>query len=230
VLGPILLLILGFAGLEWAIGHVSHSLALQSDSGHMLADAIAILIALGATGMTRLTRQSRRTLSPRWELGAAMINAIGLLLMAAFIAWEACKHLYNPPPTVISTPMLLTAIVGLLINGLGMWRLHQGSQQDLNLCGVFLHSLADLASSIGVIVAAIAITLLDWIWLDGVISLAIAGLIGGSGLWLLGRSWAHWQQPPVASLPPLATALPAWGWQEVGKTDLATLIQRSSAP
>ncbi|WP_448564685.1 cation diffusion facilitator family transporter [Trichothermofontia sp.] len=220
VLAPFLALVLGFAGLEWVIGRLSHSLALQSDSGHMLADAIAILIALGATGMTRLTRRYRRFLSPRWDLGAAIINAIGLVLMLGLIAWEACKHLYHPPPTVISFPMLLTAIVGLGVNGIGLWRLHVGSQQDLNLRGVFLHSLADLASSIGVIVAAIAISLLGWVWLDGLMSLGIAGLIGSSGLWLIRQSWAQWHQPA------LSPSLSASGWQEIGTTDLLTVIQR----
>ncbi len=229
VLGPILLLVLSFAGLEWVIGRFSHSLALQSDSGHMLADASAILIALGATGMTRLTRSYYRAHSRRWELGAALLNAIGLLFMAGLIAWEAAKHLAHPPTTVISLPMLLTAIVGLLINGIGMALLHRGSQQSLNLRGVFLHSLADLASSIGVIVAAIAISVLHWLWLDGVISLGIAGLIGGSGLWLMGQSWAQWRQGPPVQAPLLqSTSLAAWGWQEIGATDLATVIRRSS--
>lgn len=225
VLGPILWLILGFAVLEWVIGRLSHSLALQSDSGHLLADAIAILIALGATGMTRLTRRFARSLSPRWELGAAIVNAIGLVLMAGLMAWEACKHLYHPPTTVISLPMLLTASVGLLINGIGLWRLHPGSQQDLNLRGVFLHSLADLASSIGVIMAAIAIMFLNWVWFDGVISLGIAGLVGSSGLWLVRQSWVHWHRPPTS----LNAVLPTMGWQEIGKTDLASVIRRSSA-
>ncbi len=225
VLGPILWLILGFAVLEWVIGRLSHSLALQSDSGHLLADAIAILIALGATGMTRLTRRFARSLSHRWELGAAIVNAIGLVLMAGLMAWEACKHLYHPPTTVISLPMLLTAIVGLLINGIGLWRLHPGSQQDLNLRGVFLHSLADLTSSIGVIMAAIAIMFLNWVWFDGVISLGIAGLVGSSGLWLVRQSWVQWHRPPTS----LNAVLPAMGWQEIGKTDLASVIRRSSA-
>ncbi|UZQ54356.1 cation diffusion facilitator family transporter [Trichothermofontia sichuanensis B231] len=225
VLGPILWLILGFAVLEWVIGRLSHSLALQADSGHTLADAIAILIALGATAMTRLTHRFAPSRSPRWELGAAIVNAIGLVLMAGLMAWEACKHLYHPPTIVISLPMLLTAIVGLLINGIGLWRLHPGSQQDLNLRGVFLHTLADLASSIGVIMAAIAILFLNWVWLDGIIGLAIAGLVGSSGLWLVRQSWVQWQQFPRT----VTAALPAMGWQEIGKTDLASVLRRSSA-
>lgn len=225
VLRPVLVLILSFAGLEWAIGGFSHSLALQSDSGHMLADASAILIALGATGMTRLTRRYYRAHARCWELGAALLNAIGLLLMAGLIAWEAVQHLVHPPTTIISFPMLLTAIVGLLINSLGMALLHQGSQQSLNLRGVFLHSLADLVSSIGVIVAAITMTVLHWMWLDGVISLGIAGLIGGSGLWLLAQSWTQWHHGPPTPHPVAQTpCLSGWRWQEIGQTDLATLI------
>jgi cobalt-zinc-cadmium efflux system protein len=73
--------------------------------------------------------------------------------------------------------MLATASVGLGVNSVNIFLLHKDSHDDLNLKGAFLHILADAASSVGVIVAAIAVWALNWMWADGVISLLVSGLI-----------------------------------------------------
>jgi cobalt-zinc-cadmium efflux system protein len=73
--------------------------------------------------------------------------------------------------------MLVTALVGLGVNGLNAKYLHSCSHQDLNIKGAFLHILADLASSLGTIIAAIAVIWLNWTWADGAMSLVVAGLI-----------------------------------------------------
>jgi cobalt-zinc-cadmium efflux system protein len=73
--------------------------------------------------------------------------------------------------------MLAAASVGFGVNSINIFLLHKDSHNDLNLRGAFLHVLADAASSVGVIIAAIAVWALNWIWADGVISLFVSGLI-----------------------------------------------------
>jgi cobalt-zinc-cadmium efflux system protein len=214
-LGIFLSLVLGFAVVEWLVGTASHSLALRSDAGHMLADVGAIALALAASWMARLTLARPRPGQPRLEAIAALANGLGLLAMAGLISLEAWHHLVAPPAALVSGPMLGTALVGLAINGLGVWLLHGQGQASLNLRGAFLHVVADLASSLGVIVGALCMALFHWFWLDGALSLAIALLIASSALPLVYQSWRQLCDRSPADLSQL-------GFLETGRTDLAT--------
>jgi cobalt-zinc-cadmium efflux system protein len=216
----VLLLVVGFAAVEWVVGQFSHSLSLRSDSGHMIADAAAIAIAMVASGLARLPMLKRRRLSThRLESGAALVNGLGLLAMVGMIAWEALKHIATPPVDILSLPMLLTATIGMAVNGVSAWLLHRDAPADLNLKGAFLHVLADLVSSIGVILGAIAMTLFHWFWLDGIVSLTVALLIGSSAVSLIQQSLQRWRHP---SQPNLANL----GFLEIGKTTLVDLLSQ----
>jgi cobalt-zinc-cadmium efflux system protein len=113
----------------------------------------------------------------RVEILAALVNGLGLMTVAGLIAWEAIARLQAPPQEILSQPMLITAAIGLGINLLNASLLHTHSHDDLNVKGAFLHMLADAVSSVGVIVAAIAVLLFQWNWADGAISLGVAILI-----------------------------------------------------
>lgn len=186
-----------FALIEGAIGWVSHSLALVAEAGHLVADCGALGLALMATIVGRRSvRQGwigTHTLSldpqPSAEIWAAFVNGLGLVLISAWVIWEAIQHLHQPPHDIHSLPMLLTAIAGVLVNSVNVVLLHGNSHQDLNLKGAFLHVLADMLGSIGVIFAAIAVALLHWLWADCAISFVIAGLITLSAIPLIRESW-----------------------------------------
>ncbi|MBD2108930.1 cation diffusion facilitator family transporter [Nodosilinea sp. FACHB-13] len=224
-LGLFLSVVLGFAVVEWLVGSQSHSLALQSDAGHMLTDVGAIALALSASWLTRLTLARPRPGQPRLEAIAALVNGLGLLAMAGLISLEAWQHLSAPPVALVSGPMLGTALVGLGINGFGVWLLHGQGDESLNRRGAFLHVVADLVSSVGVIVGALCMALFHWFWVDGALSLAIALLIGSSALPLIYQSWGHLRgNRGNASLD-----LSALGFLEAGRTDLSAHILGSSS-
>ncbi len=227
-LGLFLTLVLGFAVVEWLVGSDSHSLALQSDAGHMLTDVGAIALALSASWLTRLTLAQSRPGQPHLEAIAALVNGIGLLVMAGLISLEAWHHLTVPTTTLVSGPMASTALVGLGINGFGVWFLHGQGDESLNRQGAFLHVLADLASSVGVIIGALCMALFHWFWVDGVLSLAIALLIGSSALPLIYHSWGQMTQPQTD--PPSRPELTSLGFLETGYTDLSSLLGVTPTP
>jgi cobalt-zinc-cadmium efflux system protein len=171
-----LLLIGGFAVVELGVGLLSHSLALIAEAGHMASDSLALLLALLASWVGQWPQQ-KLTGNQYLETGAALVNGIGLAAIALWIGWEAIHHLQAPPADIASLPMLLTAGVGVVVNGINVTVLHRGSDHDLNLKAAFLHVLADTVSSVGVILAAIVIATLRWLWVDGAISLFVAVLI-----------------------------------------------------
>ncbi|WP_052050283.1 cation diffusion facilitator family transporter [Leptolyngbya sp. KIOST-1] len=221
-LGLFLSLVLGFAVVEWLVGSASHSLALQSDAGHMLTDVGAIALALSASWLTRLTLARPRPGQPHLEAIAALINGVGLLAMAGLISLEAWQHLVAPTTTLVSAPMAGTALVGLGINGFGVWLLHGQGDTSLNRRGALLHVMADLASSVAVVVGALCMALFEWVWVDGALSLAIALLIGSSALPLIYQSWGQIAAPPNPAEADLN--LSRLGFLETGRTDLSTLL------
>jgi cobalt-zinc-cadmium efflux system protein len=113
----------------------------------------------------------------RLEVLAALVNGLGLACIAAWIMKEALVRLQSPSPEVYGLPMLITALIGLAINCINVFYLHGCSHNDINLKGVMLHLFADLVSSVGTIIAAIAVIWLNWTWADGAISLVVATLI-----------------------------------------------------
>lgn len=180
-----LILVGSFAGVELGIGVSSHSLALIAESGHMVSDCFALLLAFLATRMSHSSLQwgwigaNEIALKPNrsLETWAALINGCGLVAVTLWIAWETIVRFQLPAPDIASQPMLITAIAGLVINGINIAVLHQGSDHDLNLRAAFLHVVADALGAIGVIFAAIAVAVFHWVWADSAISLAIAALI-----------------------------------------------------
>lgn len=184
-----LLLIVGFSIAEFSVGLFSHSLALVAESGHMLSDGLALGLALVATWIARFPASRQATFGyRRIEILAALANGIGLGLVALWIGWEAVTRLHAASDEILSLPMLITAAIGLGINVLNAFLLHADSHDDLNVRGAFLHMVADAFSSVGVILAALAVWALGWNWADSLISVGVAVGVAAGVLPLIRQS------------------------------------------
>ncbi|OLP18213.1 cation transporter permease [Leptolyngbya sp. 'hensonii'] len=173
----VLVLLSLFFCVELGAGIWSHSLSLLADAEHLLSDLAALGIALGAAWLSRFASRWQVLHRLRLETMAALINGMSLAGVAFWIVQEAMARFQTPSPEILGLPMLVTALVGLLINSINVACLHGCSHQDLSTKGAFFHVLSDVISSVGTVLAAIAVIWLDWSWADGVISLMVAGLI-----------------------------------------------------
>ena len=168
--------------LEVAGGLVANSLALLADAGHMFTDVVGIGLALGAIWIAGRPANGGRTFGYlRLEILAAMVNAVLLFGVAAFVLVEAWRRL-AAPPEVASGLMLAVALIGLVANGVSLYMLRDAQRESLNMRGAYLEVLGDLAGSAAVIVAALVIALTAWAQADAVASAAI-------GLLILPRTW-----------------------------------------
>lgn len=154
LLSSVLVLVGCFSLAELAVGLWSNSLALLADSGHMISDTLALCITLFASWISQFNSSKKTFGYQRIEVISALINGIGLVAIALWIGWEAIARLQSPPDNILSLPMLITAGVGLGVNSINVLLLHDSSHHDINLRGAFLHIVADVISSVGVILAA----------------------------------------------------------------------------
>lgn len=173
---------LGVLAIELAGAWWSGSLALLSDAAHMFTDAAALAISLAATRIAKRPADTARSFGyGRFEVLAAALNALLLILAAAYILWEAWRRLWRPEE-IAWDAMLGVAALGLVANLAGMWLLAGGREHNLNVRGAYLEVWSDMLGSVGVIVGAAGIWLTGWAWLDSLIAIGI-------GLWVLPRSW-----------------------------------------
>lgn len=184
ILGAVLLITGLLFFVELVGGFVSNSLALLSDSGHMLTDTLALTLALLASLLAARPAGKQSTFGLyRLEILSALFNGSVLTIIAFFIFYQAYLRLLDPAP-VESTIMLVIATIGLLGNIGGAVILAGASRENLNVRGAFLHVLSDAAASIGVIVGGLLIHFLGWYYADPIIGFLIGLLIlrGAFGL------------------------------------------------
>ncbi len=163
----------------FVVGLRAHSLALLSEAGHNISDAAALLLSFVAVWLGNQPATDAKTFGyQRAGVLAAFFNALALVAVSTWIVIEAVGRLRHPE-AVASTPMMVVAAVGVLMNGLIatlLWRVGSGSG-DVNLRSVFIHMLGDTLSTAAVIAGGLAIRLTGLAWIDPALSLAIAGLI-----------------------------------------------------
>jgi cobalt-zinc-cadmium efflux system protein len=179
-----------FMFVEVIGGILSGSLALLADAGHMLTDTMALALAAVAFRVSSRPADSRRSYGyQRFQILAAFVNGLTLLVIVGWILFEAVRRLMSPPE-VMGPMMLVVASVGLLVNIFAFIVLHGGDKENLNIQGAALHVLGDLLGSIAAIVAAIVIIYTAWMPIDPILSVLVALLILRSAWHLLKRS-AH---------------------------------------
>ncbi|MGO4547170.1 cation diffusion facilitator family transporter [Paenibacillus sp. 2TAB23] len=187
-----LIITAGIMVLEFVGGLVTNSLALLSDSGHMLSDTAALALSLAAMWFAVRPRSSSRTYGfHRFEILAALLNGVTLFVIAAFIVVEAIKR-FGEPPTVASGTMMIIAGIGLLANLASAWFLMRKAdvKDNLNVRSAYLHVLGDAIGSVGAIIAGILMSLFSWYIADPIISVIVALLILKSA-WGIIKSTVH---------------------------------------
>jgi cobalt-zinc-cadmium efflux system protein len=164
-----------FAGLR------AHSLALMSEAGHNVSDALAVGLSFVAVWFqTRPATDTKTFGYQRAGVLAAFLNALMLIVIAGWIVWAAIER-FRRPTQVEPTIMMAVAAAGVLMNGAiatALWRV----SHDVNIRSVFIHMLGDTLSTAAVIAGGVFIVFTGRGWIDPALSLAIAALILWSSL------------------------------------------------
>ncbi|HEY0903923.1 MAG TPA: cation diffusion facilitator family transporter [Marmoricola sp.] len=161
---------------------LSGSLALLADAGHMLTDAAGILVALLASLIAARPVSPRRTFGyHRAEIFAAVLNALVLLGVCAYLGYAGTRRLVDPVD-VDAGEMLVFASVGLAANLVSMAILTSRRESSLNMRGAYVEVLSDTFGSVAAIAAGAVVWTTGFLRADSIASLLIAVLV-------LPRAW-----------------------------------------
>jgi cobalt-zinc-cadmium efflux system protein len=179
-------LIVALMAGEVVFGAIAGSLALLADAGHMLTDAAALALALGAAAFVGRPARGRWTFGfRRLEILAAHVNGITLLVVGVVIVYTAVRRLVDPPD-VHGGLVLAVALAGVAVNLVATALLARASRESLNVRGAFLHLATDLAAFAGTAAAGGLILATGWDRFDPIAGLVVAALIFWSS-WILLR-------------------------------------------
>jgi cobalt-zinc-cadmium efflux system protein len=171
-----LALTVAFVMGEAIAGLRSHSLALLSDAGHNVTDAIGLVLAgAGYFFQSRPGNQIKTFGYHRTGVLAAFVNALILGCLSLALFYESIQRFRHPQP-VTESVMIWVAAIGLVLNLAIAWSL-DSDRADLNLRAAWVHMLGDAASCLGIIIGAALIYLTGWLAIDPILSILIAATI-----------------------------------------------------
>ncbi len=181
-------LMLALMAGEVAAGVVARSLALLADAGHMLTDAAALGMALGAAVMAERPPRGRWTWGfRRLEVLAAQVNGATLGVLGVWILYSAGRRLASPPQ-VHGGVVLGVALVGVAVNLVATGLLARANRESINVRGAYAHVATDLAAFVGTAVAGLLVLLTGWDRFDPIASLVVAALMFWAAAGLLRES------------------------------------------
>ncbi|MHC1719909.1 MAG: cation diffusion facilitator family transporter [Clostridiaceae bacterium] len=163
-------------------GLYSGSLSLVSDALHNFSDVLAIVISWFAVRMAQKNNDEKNTFGYRRStIIAAVINSTVLIIISIFLFREA-YYKFIEPEKINAQTVIVIASIGIIVNAFGVYLLHKGSGEDLNMKSVYLHFISDAMSSAGIVAGGILIYYFNHYWIDPLLTIFI-------GLYILKESY-----------------------------------------
>lgn len=181
---------------EVAGGWIFNSMALLADGWHMSSHMLALGLAYVAYRAARHYSRDHRFSFGTWkiEILSGYSSAILLMVVALLMAFQSVERLLSPVQIHYNEAILI-AVIGLLVNLVCAWLLHDDPNHhhhhhhahhhhhedehghdhhhDLNQKAAFIHVVADAVTSIFAILALLAGKYFGWNFLD-----ALLGIVG----------------------------------------------------
>ena len=187
---------------EVTTGLLAHSLALISDAAHMLTDAASLALALAAMRLSARPPAGEYTYGlRRTEILSAQANGITLVLLSAWLTYEAIRRLITPPG-VSGWPVLAVALAGIAVNAAATRLTGQADRSSLNVEGAFRHILTDLYAFIATAAAGLIVITTRFSRADAIASLIVVALMARAGGALVRESGRIFLEAAPAGLSP----------------------------
>ncbi len=164
------------------VGLLAHSLGVLAAGADYLGDALGTGLSLVALRMSR-----HKYGHPRATSYAALINSSFLLLVTLTVAAEAVHRLSVGAPSVHGLPVVIVS--AMAASAMIVCAFILGNVEgDLNMESVMLDTVADAAAAVGVAISgAIILATSGTYWLDSLVALLIALVVGYHAIRLMRR-------------------------------------------
>jgi cobalt-zinc-cadmium efflux system protein len=186
-----LFLTLFFTIVEIVGAIYANSLALLSDSAHMLSDVLALGLSITAVYLATREPNKKYTFGfLRFEVLASFLNGLALVIISLGIFIEGIKRIMHPIKVDLQL-MWVVAFLGLLINIVLTIILIRSTKKEnnLNIKSALWHFFGDLLNSVGVIISAILIYFTNLTIMDPIISIIIGVVILMGGAKIMRESY-----------------------------------------
>ena len=170
-------------------GILSGSLALISDATHNFSDVMSLIISYIANKYAKKKASFDKTFGyKRAEIIAAFVNAASLMIVAAYLIYEAI-HRFIDPQEIKSGLVIWLALLGIVANGFSVLLLRESSKENMNMRSAYLHLITDMSASVAVLIGGLLMKYFGWFWVDSVLTLLIAFYLLFMGYDLLRNSF-----------------------------------------
>lgn len=169
------LLNLTFTVIEIIGGLYTNSLAILSDALHDLGDSLSLGLSWYFQRLSKKGRSPKFSFGyKRFSLLGAIINSIVLVVGSVVVLSHALPQLWHPEKTD-AQGMLYLAILGVVVNGLAVFRLRKGD--SLNEKVVSLHLLEDVLGWVAVLIGSLIMMYFDAPIIDPILSILITAFV-----------------------------------------------------
>lgn len=157
-------------------GLFSNSLALLSDSLHLITDIIALFISwIGLKASSKPANYKYTYGHYRHSILTALINNIFLIGISLYIGYRAVLRFFNPV-SVEAGYMMFFSVVGIVVNGIILFSLGKDST-NMNVKSAFLHFVGDAIGDVAVLIGSIIIYFTGISGIDTILSGVLSILI-----------------------------------------------------
>lgn len=173
---------ISFTIIEVIGGLWTNSLAILSDALHDFGDSVALIASWVLERMAKKKADAKRTFGyQRLSLFSALFAAIVLSAGSLFILSEAIPRLLSPEH-VNAQGMLGLAIIGIIFNGFGFFRLKKGASMNERVLS--WHLLEDVLGWSVILIGAVIIQFWDNHIIDPLLTIGFITFT----LWGVGRN------------------------------------------
>jgi len=159
----------GFTILELIGGIYTNSVAIIADAIHDLGDTLSLGLAWFLEKYSNKKRTSKFSYGyKRFSLLGALITSSVLVIGSIFVLLEVIPRLLNPQSSD-ATGMFILAIIGVLVNGYGVYKVSKGN--SLNEKVISWHLLEDVLGWVAVLIVALVNLIVEVKILDPLLAL-----------------------------------------------------------
>jgi cobalt-zinc-cadmium efflux system protein len=171
-LGIVFVVTLIYFFVEMGGGLYFNSLALVTDASFMAVNLAGQLLAIYTSRLGERPPDREKTFGyERAKVLSGLFNGIAVGFVLFYVLIDAIKRIATPQP-LDAGKVFYIAVIGLLVNAFGVWKLYRQSK-EINIRGAFLLILNDLLGSVGVIIASLIIKFTGYYVVDAFASIVM---------------------------------------------------------